>query len=72
MRNIIVIKQSRALFDYINMETYGYIYLTTNKINGKIYIGQHKSNTGKHWYTNGKDNIISFICPDGFYKGRVA
>ena len=23
---------------------YGYIYKTTNNINGKIYIGQHKSN----------------------------
>jgi group I intron endonuclease len=25
------------------METYGYIYITTNKINEKRYIGQHKS-----------------------------
>jgi group I intron endonuclease len=25
------------------MKTYGYIYITTNKINGNRYIGQHKS-----------------------------
>jgi group I intron endonuclease len=28
------------------METYGYIYITTNKFNGKRYIGQHKH---KNW-----------------------
>ena len=27
---------------------YGYIYLIINKVNGKTYIGQHKSN--KYWY----------------------
>jgi group I intron endonuclease len=31
------------------METYGYIYITTNTINGKRYIGQHKS---RNWDSN--------------------
>lgn len=25
----------------------------------------------KHWYTDGKISILSEICPEGFYKGRV-
>ena len=29
---------------------YGYIYLTTNTLNGKIYVGQHKSDKFDSWY----------------------
>ena len=29
---------------------FGYIYITTNKISGKIYIGQHKANKYHSWY----------------------
>ena len=37
---------------------YGYIYKTTNLINGKIYIGKHKSEKyDKNYYGSGK--IIS-------------
>ena len=34
---------------------YGYIYKTTNLVNGKIYIGQKKSNT---FYQNCMKNIM--------------
>ena len=29
---------------------YGYIYLTTNTLNGKIYVGQHKAEDFESWY----------------------
>lgn len=33
---------------------YGYIYITYNKINGKIYIGQRKGEYDKSYYGSGK------------------
>lgn len=32
---------------------------------------QTTSTLGKHWYTDGKQNIIAFTCPDGFRRGRI-
>lgn len=26
---------------------------------------------GKHWFTDGKKNICTFICPDGFREGKT-
>ena len=28
-------------------------------------------NKGKHWFTNGKENILSFECPIGYWAGMV-
>ena len=30
-----------------------------------------KTALGKHWYTNGVDNIQTFDCPVGYWKGRT-
>jgi hypothetical protein len=41
----------------------------------KSCMGKNKGflngNYGKHWYTDGTKNIMSFECPDGFYKGKT-
>lgn len=50
---------------------YGYIYFTTNNINGKMYIGQHINNKDNTWYKGSGDilkkaekkyGIENFIC----------
>ena len=33
--------------------------------------GQTKSTLGKHWFTDGKKNICTFICPEGFREGKT-
>ena len=33
--------------------------------------GENHSAFGKHWYNNGKINIIANECPDGFTPGRL-
>ena len=39
----------------MKQEKYGYIYKITNNINGKIYVGQHKSSTvDKKYWGSGK------------------
>lgn len=40
--------------EFVSTEPYGYVYLTTNLINGMKYIGQHSSSTfDKHYYGSG-------------------
>ena len=30
-----------------------------------------ESHKGKHWFNNGKENVLAFECPNGFLKGKI-
>lgn len=45
---------------------YGYIYLTENLVNGKKYIGQHKSNVFHDWYKGSGSLIQNAFKKYGF------
>lgn len=42
-----------------------------NKFSKEELIEKYAANKGKHWWTNDEKNVLSFDCPDGFYKGKV-
>ena len=44
---------------------YGYIYITTNIINGRKYIGKHKSEIFETWYKGSGAKIL-----EDFQKNR--
>ncbi len=50
---------------------YGYIYLTTNTLNGKIYVGQHKSGKFDSWYIGSGIHLSNAVKKYGKDKFTV-
>ena len=53
------------------MNTYGYIYMTTNLINGKKYIGQHASSTLDENYKGSGTLLRKAVCKYGWDNFKV-
>ena len=50
---------------------YGYIYLVTNKVSGKIYVGQHKAEKFESWYLGSGIHITNALKKYGRDKFSV-
>jgi hypothetical protein len=46
--------------------------LKTRKVLSESHLGEKNNQHGKIWWTNGKKDIISKECPEGFWKGRCS
>lgn len=64
IKEIELIKQ----YDTTNPE-HGWNTVVGGQVN-RIY-GEKNGNFGKHWFTNGINNIMAETCPDGFWRGKT-
>lgn len=44
----------------------------TRKRLSETHLGEKNSSFGKHWYTNGVDELKLFECPNGWWPGRLS
>ena len=55
----------------VTMREYERSRIEFSKWCSKTRKGARNQSFGKVWWTNGKENVKSEVCPDGFVKGRV-
>ena len=64
--------QLRVNFDHHTKGTTGFRFSDEQRHKmSESRIGKSNGSFGTHWYTNGKENIKSKICPEGFWAGRI-